>query len=90
MHVVPVEVKAETNTRAKSLMSYCRKYQPHVAVRCSMNDYHKQEIAHSEKSSTLLIDIPLYAVSQMAKECQSALRLDDIPMPALLPPIEKI
>ena len=90
MHVVPVEVKAETNTRAKSLMSYCRKYQPHVAVRCSMNDYHKQEIAHSEESVTQLIDIPLYAVSQMTKECKSALGLNDIPTPALPPPNGKI
>lgn len=90
MHVVPVEVKAETNTRAKSLMSYCRKYQPHVAVRCSMNDYHKQVIVHSEESVTQLIDIPLYAVSQMTKECKSALGLNDIPTPALPPPNGKI
>ena len=75
MHVVPVEVKAETNTRAKSLMSYCRKYHPRVAVRCSMNDYHLQSLAHSAEASTQLIDIPLYAVSQITKECSAALRL---------------
>ena len=28
MNIVPVEVKAETNTRAKSLINYCRKYTP--------------------------------------------------------------
>lgn len=75
MHVVPVEVKAETNTRAKSLMSYCRKYHPRVAVRCSMSDYHLQPLAHSAEASTQLIDIPLYAVTQITKECSAALRL---------------
>lgn len=69
MHVVPVEVKAETNTKAKSLKTYCRKHQPRVAVRCSMNDYNRQLLAEASDKPTVLLDIPLYAVSQIKKMC---------------------
>ena len=50
MNVVPVEVKAETNTRAKSLINYCRKYTPTVAVRCSMNDYCVSQLPTSDET----------------------------------------
>lgn len=62
MNIVPVEVKAETNTRAKSLLQYCRKYTPPVAVRCSMNDYATSMLPLSDQATTRLIDLPLYAV----------------------------
>lgn len=51
--VVPVEVKAETNLRAKSLKTYCEKYHPEYAVRTSMADYEEQGE---------LTNLPLYAV----------------------------
>ena len=52
--VIPVEVKAESNLRAKSLRCYTDKYQPPYAVRVSMEGYVKEK---------WLINIPLYAVS---------------------------
>ena len=42
-NIVPVEVKAEENLRAKSLKTYCEKYNPAEAVRTSMSDYREQE-----------------------------------------------
>ena len=65
MSIVPVEVRAETNTRAKSLINYCRKYTPPVAVRCSMNDYSLSQLPTSDETATCLLDLPLYAVFLM-------------------------
>ena len=65
MNIVPVEVKAETNTRAKSLLNYCRKYTPPVAVRCSMNDYCISQLPTSDETAICLLDLPLYAVFLM-------------------------
>lgn len=56
--VVPVEVKAEINLKAKSLKSYSEKYDPQITIRTSMADYKKEE---------RLINIPLYAVSEMGE-----------------------
>ena len=56
--VVPVEVKAEINLKAKSLKTYFEKYDPQISVRTSMADYKKEE---------RLINIPLYAVSEMGE-----------------------
>ena len=67
MNIVPVEVKAETNTRAKSLLNYCRKYTPPVAVRCSMNDYCVSELPATAETATCLVDLPLYAVFLMPR-----------------------
>lgn len=54
--IVPVEVKAEENLRAKSLKCYCEKYQPEYAVRTSMSDYRRQD---------WMTNLPLYAVSSL-------------------------
>ena len=51
--VVPVEVKAEVNLKAKSLKTYCEKYKPEMAIRTSMSDYKKQD---------WLVNIPLYGI----------------------------
>ncbi|MCD7954518.1 MAG: ATP-binding protein [Lachnospiraceae bacterium] len=51
--VIPLEVKAEENLRAKSLRSYFEKYHPEISVRTSMSDYRKQE---------WLLNLPLYAI----------------------------
>lgn len=67
MSVVPVEVKAETNTKAKSLLTYCRKYTPEVAVRCSMNDFNRQALSVGEDKETILLDVPLYAVCMVER-----------------------
>lgn len=51
--VIPIEVKAEENLRAKSFRTYCEKYSPDIAIRTSMSDYRKQE---------WMTNIPLYAI----------------------------
>lgn len=56
--IIPVEVKAEANLRAKSLKTYCEKYSPELAVRTSMADY---------KKGDRLIDLPLYAIDLITK-----------------------
>lgn len=38
--VIPIEVKAETNVRARSFKLFCEKYHPKLAVRTSMLPYH--------------------------------------------------
>ena len=54
--VIPVEVKAEVNLKAKSLKTYLEKFQPELAVRTSMADYRKEE---------RLVNLPLYAVEEI-------------------------
>lgn len=72
MAVVPVEVKAERNLKAKSLKAYCDRYRPTVAVRCSMSEYHAQSITiPGGEGSYTLIDLPLYAVSQLPDACST-------------------
>ncbi len=56
--IVPVEVKAEVNLRAKSLKTYREKFLPEVSVRTSMADYKKEE---------WLVNLPLYAIDQIAR-----------------------
>ena len=51
--IVPVEVKAELNLRAKSLKTYREKFKPKTAVRTSMASFKKEE---------WLINLPLYAI----------------------------
>lgn len=54
--IVPVEVKAEVNLRAKSLKTYQEKFSPKVSIRTSMADYKKEE---------WLVNLPLYAIDQI-------------------------
>ena len=56
--IIPVEVKAEMNLRAKSLKVYQEKFSPEVSVRTSMSGYKKEE---------WLINLPLYAIEQISK-----------------------
>mgnify|MGYP004542612009 FL=1 len=51
--IIPLEVKAEINLRAKSLKSYRDKYTPKISVRASMADY---------KEHDGLVDLPLYVI----------------------------
>mgnify|MGYP001037027181 CR=1 FL=1 len=55
--IIPVEVKAEVNLRAKSLKTYHDKFSPEVSVRTSMADYKKED---------WLVNLPLYAIDQIA------------------------
>lgn len=56
--IIPVEVKAEVNLRAKSLKTYHEKFSPTVSIRTSMSDYKKED---------WLINLPLYAIEQIDK-----------------------
>ncbi|WP_165008471.1 ATP-binding protein [Neisseria yangbaofengii] len=49
--VIPIEVKAEENLKAKSLKVYVEQFQPEQAIRFSMADYRKQD---------WLVNVPLY------------------------------
>lgn len=54
--IIPVEVKAEVNLKAKSLKTYCERFHPAISVRTSMTDYKKEE---------WLVNLPLYAVEKI-------------------------
>lgn len=54
--IVPVEVKAEVNLKAKSLKTYREKFNPEISVRTSMADYKKENG---------LVNLPLYAVEKI-------------------------
>lgn len=54
--VVPVEVKAEVNLKAKSLRVFKDKYKPEISIRVSMADYKKED---------WLVNLPLYAVEEI-------------------------
>ncbi|MDO4280498.1 MAG: ATP-binding protein [Peptococcaceae bacterium] len=51
--VVPIEVKAEVNLKAKSLRIYHERFAPRVSIRTAMTDY---------KEEDWLINLPLYAI----------------------------
>lgn len=50
--VIPIEVKAEENLKAKSLKVYVEQFQPEHAFRFSMADYREQD---------WMVNVPLYA-----------------------------
>ncbi|MBP5555651.1 MAG: ATP-binding protein [Lachnospiraceae bacterium] len=54
MNIVPLEVKAEDNLKAKSLKFYCEKFKPTEAIRTSTANYREQE---------WMKNVPLWAVS---------------------------
>ena len=54
--IIPVEVKAEVNLRAKSLRVYHDKFMPDISVRTSMSDFKKEE---------WLVNLPLYAIEEI-------------------------
>ena len=51
--IVPIEVKAETNLKAKSLKTYRGMFSPPISVRTSMSDYKKED---------WLVNVPLYTL----------------------------
>lgn len=54
--VVPVEVKAATNLKARSLKIYMEQFKPELALRTSLADY---------KNTDNLVDLPLYAIEKI-------------------------
>ena len=53
---VPIEVKAETNLQAKTLKTYCEKYNPRLSVKISMLDYKREDKT---------VNLPLYATGKL-------------------------
>ena len=51
--VIPMEVKAEANLKAKSLKIFCEKFKPKTAIRLAMVNYKQEE---------WLLNLPLWAV----------------------------
>lgn len=51
--IVPIEVKAELNIRAKSFKSFCEKYAPPTAFRSSLKTFQEE---------TWMTNLPLYAI----------------------------
>ena len=62
--IIPLEVKAGVNTKAKSLASYREKYAPMLSLRSSLLPY---------KDQGWLVNIPLYAVSEIKRVCAEKL-----------------
>jgi hypothetical protein len=56
--IIPIEVKAEENLRAKSLKAFVDENNLPFGIRTSMSDFREQE---------KLINIPLYAVAELFK-----------------------
>jgi predicted AAA+ superfamily ATPase len=54
--IVPLEVKAEENLKAKSLKVFSEQYKPALSFRCSMSDFRQEE---------WLINMPLYAIHEL-------------------------
>ena len=52
--IIPLEVKAEENLKAKSLKQYFEKYKPPISIRTSMSGYRRE---------AWRINLPLYAVT---------------------------
>jgi predicted AAA+ superfamily ATPase len=55
-NIIPLEVKASTNLKAKSLSVYREKFKPKTEIRTSLADY---------KKTDRLFDIPLYAIGEL-------------------------
>ena len=50
--IIPIEVKAVENLKAKSLKAYHQKFNPDISIRTSLSDYRKED---------WLVNLPLYA-----------------------------
>lgn len=63
--IIPIEVKAEENLKAKSLKIYKEKFHPPLALRFSMSDYREQE---------WLVNVPLYGIGNVEELLQRVKR----------------
>jgi len=59
-NVIPLEVKAERNLKAKSLKVYTDLYKPSISVCSSLEDFNQRNT-----SSGIFYDIPLYMISKL-------------------------
>ena len=61
-NIVPIEVKAETNLKAKSLRVYKDKFEPKICIRTSLAEY---------KDEDWLINLPLWSIAMVEKQVSS-------------------
>lgn len=68
--LLPIEVKSADNTKAKSLRSFCTRYQPRMAVKSSLKN-----IGDSFVGDTHLWSLPLYCLFRLKelveRECEA-------------------
>jgi len=57
-NIIPLEVKAEVNLKAKSLKVYYEKFKPGISIRTAMTKYKKED---------WLINLPLWAIGNIEK-----------------------
>ena len=57
--ILPIEVKAETNLKAKSLKTYHEKFKPRRSIRTAMTDYKKED---------WILNLPLWAIETINKQ----------------------
>jgi uncharacterized protein len=55
--IIPVQVKAEENLKAKSLKSFYQKFSPSLSIRTSMSNF---------RSEGWLTNLPLYAIGEIS------------------------
>lgn len=76
--IIPIEVKSGQNITARSLLVFCQRFQPHQAIRTSLRPYSVNKYAFKspqyDHASCKLIDLPLYAISQLPEVSKSALQ----------------
>ena len=60
--IVPIEVKADIHTRAKSYMQYCKKYLPPIGFKFSLKN-----IGVNDVENTKTYSLPLYLIWQIKK-----------------------
>lgn len=53
--IIPVEIKASENLQAKSLRTFCKRYEPKTAIRTSLSDFRKER---------WMTNVPLYIVEK--------------------------
>ena len=51
--IIPIEVKAGENLKARSFKLFCEKHKPAKAIRASLSDYHEE---------SWMVNMPLYAI----------------------------
>jgi len=51
--IIPIEVKSGNNLHAYSFKVFCEKYQPEIAIKTSLSNYHKE---------SWMINVPLYII----------------------------
>ena len=63
--IIPMEAKSADNTRAKSFITYCRKYKPALGFRVSLKN-----VGENQRDATHEISLPLYLLWKIGNYTQ--------------------